>query len=461
MSDYEIKPTLIKTDEKRTIIVVGKTGAGKSLFLNNLIGEKIFIPSADTLSCTDKVEPSEWRRVISRLDETKEISYELKAFDTPGLGDSGGKSIEYLNEIAQAIKTTPLNLIIILVDYGRFDTSLHGYLEVLSECLNEMTQSSSMLIINKVPTENSLNKRRKRGERVRERKEVLEETFEKISLALGNSFKYRYFLENDESDDADPYNTKQCNQIRQIIFSCSSQISSTKVKTWDEIEKFYSGEIVDLTDQEVIIQMNNLIAEKQDRLDKVEFDIADIKYPFLDYIKCLNADEESIDGKIFSSLFSLKSFVSDFECQLTENEYNQKKNSSSYYKMIRDQILNRITPDNAMKTIGAAAHVATELNLAVPTLAAAIAEITPLVIGITALVGVASIGFTASMYYFYQNNKSINQNLTKLDIRRGELKKELRECQGSIDAQKKMLEEKKAKIIRLKSVLVNPNQQQP
>ena len=182
----------IDIEERRQIIIVGKTGAGKSKVLNELLcrnhDSHIFISSADTESCTNKIDSNEWKRVYFNIDENNEISFELKAFDTPGIGDSKGRSIEFLNKIAQTIKETPLNLIIILVEYGKFDTGLYSNLEVLRECLNDLSQSSSMLIINKVPTEKSLVKKRKNGEMIRNRQEVLDETFIKLSNALGTTF---------------------------------------------------------------------------------------------------------------------------------------------------------------------------------------------------------------------------------------------------------------------------------
>ena len=55
--------------EKRSIIVVGKTGAGKSKLLNELLGDnRIFKSQTGIESCTDKVECSEWRVVKSKID---------------------------------------------------------------------------------------------------------------------------------------------------------------------------------------------------------------------------------------------------------------------------------------------------------------------------------------------------------------------------------------------------------
>ena len=54
-----------------------------------------------------------------------EISFKLKAIDTTGIGDTEGRSKKFLNQIAQTIKTKPLNLIIILVDFGKLDTGVY------------------------------------------------------------------------------------------------------------------------------------------------------------------------------------------------------------------------------------------------------------------------------------------------------------------------------------------------
>ena len=132
-----------KTGEKRTIIIVGKTGAGKSKLLNDLLGKSLFKSSAGTTSCTHEVKQSDQQQINVRKSVGNwNISFELNAIDTPGIADSQGKSKQFLNEIAQTIKTTPLNLIIVLVEYGRMDTGLSSNLEVLRECLNGMSQSN-------------------------------------------------------------------------------------------------------------------------------------------------------------------------------------------------------------------------------------------------------------------------------------------------------------------------------
>ena len=190
--------------EKRSIIVVGKTGAGKSKLLNDFTKKNVFTSSSDVTSCTNEVKPSYLHCIKFKLeDEDKQIheqSFDLNAFDTPGFADSEGRLKQFLNEIAQTIKTTPLNLIIILFEYGRMDTGVYSNLEVLRECLNGMSQSSSISIINKVPTERYLERKRKNGEEFRDRKETLEEYFNKVSKALNISFKRKCYLEDDKLD---------------------------------------------------------------------------------------------------------------------------------------------------------------------------------------------------------------------------------------------------------------------
>jgi predicted GTPase len=113
-----LKRTSNLSDITRSKLVVGKTGAGKSKLLNELIGKRIFKSSADTKSYTEKVMRSEYERVETKYNE----SDLLDAYDTPGFGDSQGRSKQFLNEIAETIRRTQLNMIIVLIEYGKLNT---------------------------------------------------------------------------------------------------------------------------------------------------------------------------------------------------------------------------------------------------------------------------------------------------------------------------------------------------
>ena len=70
-----------------------------------------------------------------------------------------------------------------------------------------------------MPTQKVLDSKRKRGEQVADRDKELAETFYKISKTLGYSFKFKFFLENDECDEE--INKKKFNEIRSVIWSSS------------------------------------------------------------------------------------------------------------------------------------------------------------------------------------------------------------------------------------------------
>ena len=116
----QITTELTSHIEKRSIILVGKMGVGKSKLLNELLGENFFPTSAALKLKTTEI--TSIGRLVKFKLEDREISYYLNAIDTPGLADTKDRSKVSLNKIAETIKTTPLNLIIVLVEYGRMDT---------------------------------------------------------------------------------------------------------------------------------------------------------------------------------------------------------------------------------------------------------------------------------------------------------------------------------------------------
>ena len=85
MNDLEQK------QEERSIIAVGKTGSGKSNLLNKIIEKHFFISSSSIDSCATKIECSKRNEIKFRI-ETHEIYYLLDAYDTPGIGDTKGRS---------------------------------------------------------------------------------------------------------------------------------------------------------------------------------------------------------------------------------------------------------------------------------------------------------------------------------------------------------------------------------
>ncbi len=253
-------------------------------------------------------------------DEEKKIheqSFEINAFDTQGLSDSEGRSEEFLNEIAQTIKTTPLNLIVVLVEYGRMDTGLYRNLAVLSECLNGMSQSSCMLIVNKVPTLKSLERKLKRGENFHDRKETLEEYFNEVSKVLNILFKYKCFLEDDSLEGAEQFNTNVYNFIRGILFTRSFHLDASKVRTWNEIKEFYEKEISELENEQTNDQSANVECEIEKNLNDLDLERSELKNKSG---KCL----DSVESKV-RKLKEKKANLNNLEAALV-NKHQQHAN---------------------------------------------------------------------------------------------------------------------------------------
>ena len=273
-----------------------------------------------------------------------------------------------------------------------------------------LSESSSMLIINKVPTEKTLERKRKKGEECRDRKEVLNEMFKAVSNAIGSKFKYELFLENDESEEGEENNKKKYNLVKIFTFFSSNLVNSEKVRTWDEIVTFYKTKI---EDQFFFRFQNGLKLDLENRLDKVEYDIADYKYPFLSASLAFN--KPLVDKMIQNISFDLRiiEFVSKFECSLTQEKYEELTKNTVIQTRIVKLVLPALLP---------------------------------------------GLGHLALLYEPWFRFRNIEENLNNLGSKRTDLKQQLVKCKGKIDEQKKLVEEQKAKIIRLENALVNPNQ---
>ncbi len=59
-------------------------------------------------------------------------------------------------------------------------------------------------------------------------------------------------------------------------------LDASRVKSWDEIVKFYAKDIDELSEQELRNRIETLKLGLEDKLKKIEFDIADMKYAFFE-----------------------------------------------------------------------------------------------------------------------------------------------------------------------------------
>ena len=85
----------------------------------------------------------------------------LGAYDTPGITDNK-MAQSYIDEIITKIKHESFYQLIIVIQYSRASVDFYNSLEVLERCLNGVTDSSVMLIINRIQNKVQLKKAAKK-----------------------------------------------------------------------------------------------------------------------------------------------------------------------------------------------------------------------------------------------------------------------------------------------------------
>jgi hypothetical protein len=111
--------------------------------------------------------------------------------------------------------------------------------------------------------------------------------------------KYPYDREYDPYEEET--NKEKYDLIRQVIFSCSSLLNAAKVRTCDEIVYFYFRDISGLNEIELQEKHEAIKPEIKDQWNKIEFAIANIKYPFLGSMLPVLDTEVDLKTTIFSS----------------------------------------------------------------------------------------------------------------------------------------------------------------
>jgi septin family protein len=104
---------------RKTILEIGPTGVGKSLIGNALLdlmsSHDRFISSAGVESVTTKIRSIQ--KNVSLAGEANQ--FQLTVVDTPGIMDTKGKSIEYLDNIIEYIRSHTINMIVIVHVKGK------------------------------------------------------------------------------------------------------------------------------------------------------------------------------------------------------------------------------------------------------------------------------------------------------------------------------------------------------
>lgn len=107
--------TVIKI--KRNILLVGRTGVGKSHIANHIIGNKYFEANRGVMAVTSKTQMAE---AVLRLPT---IKYNLQIIDTPGFFHDKLTNQEVIKDIKTFLKINVpegVHLILFVLEYVRF-----------------------------------------------------------------------------------------------------------------------------------------------------------------------------------------------------------------------------------------------------------------------------------------------------------------------------------------------------
>ena len=264
---------------------IGPSGVGKSMTINDVTGllpaaseEEEMDPacgvqvSSAFQSCTSKViskGPCDVK--YKKLDGIEE-SLRLEVIDTPGVPDTEGRGIAFLDEVMAYIKEKPPHGVVVVVDAsGRYTEELHHALTALKLCFNNMLSESSLMVyVNKLPSDYTLKKQGIKG------KELADKRLEKVWQAVDSVVSYilgpdkvKGFLNNvwnEQDSDAGADDLKHV-----ISLLPSKPMESSQFRTWTETEKDYLALLNDAKSKEQI--QEETIANKRCLFDRLERDI--------------------------------------------------------------------------------------------------------------------------------------------------------------------------------------------
>ena len=138
-------PTIIQ--RKCNIVVLGKTGAGKSTVANSIAGTKLFGVRSSVKSVTRNVHDGMVKFVI------EDTEYNIKLIDTVGLFDTGAISnntiIQQLKEHFQNRVSDGVDLILFVFKEGRFTKEERATFDfIIKKFSDEISEISALVITN-------------------------------------------------------------------------------------------------------------------------------------------------------------------------------------------------------------------------------------------------------------------------------------------------------------------------
>lgn len=247
---------------RKRVVLIGPTGAGKSWLGNALLNNPTaFVSSSSTSSVTDKILESS--NLITLPDKKR---LDLTIVDTPGIGDTKGRSHKFVDEIVTHMRKYETNMLFIVVRYGRVDVGVQKYLKALKECINGFYELSTVLIINNVPTERRLAKSSP--------PERYEDVAAQAVKDYGDNFStgqipLTILVQSNIDEDEEKFKELITNLYGAIVKS--TKIPQEILRTWTETLQYYSGIIQGTISTQQAL--NDQIKREQDKLSRLQADL--------------------------------------------------------------------------------------------------------------------------------------------------------------------------------------------
>lgn len=133
--------------ERRNIIVLGKTGAGKSTVANTILGQEVFPVSTSVQSVTRRIRRGEAKFTAHNVE------YNVKLIDTVGLFDTGAvtntTTIEEIKTFFREKVTEGVHLVLFVFKEGRFTPEERDTFDfIIKKFSREISEISALVITN-------------------------------------------------------------------------------------------------------------------------------------------------------------------------------------------------------------------------------------------------------------------------------------------------------------------------